>query len=856
MSSLGASAATEDDNEDLRHTIDEARKVKRWVQEIKIYETKSERWEEKAKKILRRYKDDRSPREQKVPRFNILWSVTESSQPALFGSNPKPDIERRFRDKDNLGRVSSMVLERATTYFINEEFGDATRDAVKDRLLVGRGVVWARYEPHFKDISEDENEETASEGEELTDDVTETNDGSGEEAGASVGQSGNEDSDNDEEAGGLDDRNENSEVSDEIVAWDYVHWQDFGHSFGRTWGEVPAAWRKVYLVRKELRERFGKEIGDKITLDYSPHDLKDNKYDEVEKKATIYEIWDKADKKVCWIHKDYHSSPLDEQDDPLRIDGFWPFPRPLFATLANDDCIPTPDYIEWQDQANELDELTSRIGAITKAVKVAGVYDASAQGIARVLAEGVENQLVPVDQFAILAEKGGLKNVMMLLPMEEILQTLLGLYEARDKVKQDLYEISGSADIMRGQSDPDETAAAQTIKSQFGTMRLQDKQDQVKRFCRDLVKIAAQIIANHFSLDTIKKISGIELLTAEEKQIVETRTKMLQQIQQQNQQQSQVTKQSPQPPSQMQLASLPPLPAWLQKSDAEDMQELLENPTWEEVEELLHDEITLSYKIDIETDSTIKFDQEADKQARVQFLEAVGQFLQAVNSNQNPDLAPLLGKLLEFGARGFKIGKELETAFDIAIHKLEKDASGPPKPNPEMMKIQGEQQIAQDRLKADLQIEAAKGQAEQQRLEMQAKVDAHQGQVDAELEKFKIQLQGQLDAQKAQADREMALAKARMDNETKIIVAQIQAKSQLQNTALTKEGSGMGIDGSGNAVQMPTNAELISTVLKQLQETFSQSTQAMAQSHQHLAQAIMKPKQVMRDEKGNIVGVQ
>ena len=116
------------------------------------------------------------------------------------------------------------------------------------------------------------------------------------------------------------------------------------------------------------------------------------------------------------------------------------------------------------------------------------------------------------------------------------------------------------------------------------------------------------------------------------------------------------------------------------------------NPTWEEVEKLLKDEITLSYKIDIETDSTIKFDQEAEKQARVEFLKAVGEFMGAVSQNTNPDLAPLYGKLLEFGVRGFRVGKELETAFDLAIHKLEKDAEGPPKPNPEMAKLQGEQQ--------------------------------------------------------------------------------------------------------------------------------------------------------------------
>lgn len=827
MSSLGSAVTTEANEDGLATTLGEARKVKRWVQEIKFYETKSQQWHEKGKKILRRYKDDRSPREQKVPRYNILWSLVESTLPALYGQNPKPDIERRFRDKDDLGRISSMVLERSISYFVNESFGDAVRQAVKDRVLPGRGLVWVRYEPHFKDA--DENEETAEEGFEITDNVTETNEGSSEDA-----------------------EEPEQEVSNELVAWDYVHWQDFGYSFGRTWDEVPACWRKVYLTREELEKRFGEEIGSKITLDYSPHDLKDNKYDEVEKKATIYEIWDKASKKALWIHKDYHSAPLDEQDDPLELQDFWPFPMPLFATLANDDCIPVPDYVEYQDQAAELDELTSRIGSITKAVKVAGVYDKSASGIERVLAEGVENQLIPVDQWAIFAEKGGMKGVMELLPMQDILNTLLGLYKCRDQVKQDLYEISGSADIMRGQSDPDETATAQGIKAQFGTMRLNDKQEQVKRFCRDLVRIGTQIIANHFSIETIKKICGVQLLTEQEKQLVQLRMKMMQSFQQQQKNLQQHQQQQGVMPPPLQPPQLPPLPDWLQKCDPEDMEELMENPTWEEVAKLFKDEITLSYKIDIETDSTIKYDQEADKDSRIQFLEAVGKFISSATQNTNPDLAPLLGKLLEFGVRGFRVGKELETAFDIAIHKLEKDASGPPKPNPEMAKVQGDLQMAKERLQSDMQIEQQKSQDEQKRLELQAKVDAHQGQVDAEVEKYKMQLQSQFD-----------MAKAKMDNETKIAVANIQAKASLQSAQISKTNEndgGLTVDAQGNTVKQPSMADLLMTVTSQLQQSFGQAMSAnssmIAQSHQNLANVLAKPKMVVRDKDGNITGVQ
>lgn len=802
---------------------------KRWVQEIRFYESKAERWEEKSKKILRRYKDERSPREQRTPRFNILWSNIQTLLPALYSRRPKPDIERRFRDKDDLGRYSSMVLERAITFFVNEQFDSAIRQAVLDRLLPGRGTVWARYEPHFKDTEVNDNEEVAEEGEQITDDVepnAASNRGSDSEP---VEQS--------------------EELSDEQICWDYVHWQDFGHTFGRTWEEVDALWRKVYLTREELKARFGDEIGSDVVLDYSPHDLKDSKYEEIQKKATIYEIWCKSDKKAIWIHKDYQKGPLDQEDDPLELTDFYPCPMPLYATLANDDMIPTPDYLEYQDQANELDEITSRMGSIIKALKVAGVYDSSAQGVERLLSEGTENQLIPIAQWAVFGEKGGLKGVMDFLPLDTILQALLGLYEAREKVKGDLYEITGIADIIRGATNANETATAQQIKSQFGTLRLSANQDEVQRFVRDLVKIGTEIIANHFGIDTIKKICGVQLLTQQEKQLIQQRMQTLATYQQQKQ---------TNPQAQLPPPQLPPLPPELQKLDAEDTQELLENPTWEEVEQLLHEQVTLAYKIDIETDSTIKFDQDAERAARVEFLQAAGGFLQAAMQVQNPDLEPLLAKMLMFGVRGFKVGKELESAFEVTIHKMEKDAQDPSKkkPDPEMAKVQGQLEIQKAQLAADQQMEQMRMQAEQQKAQLQEQREEKETQADMAAEQFKAKMDNEFKTKIATLDNDYKMAIAKLDSETKIAVAQISAKASLQTTAMSKDYD-PALAESGTAGQ-PTMSALMQTVVEQLQNVLGgiqQSHQGMMQGQQQLAQAISKPKQIMRDEQGNIMGV-
>lgn len=863
------------DEQDTTGLSSPKQKHKRWLDEITFYESKfAQDWHERGRKILKRYKDERSPREQKVPRFNILWSNIETMKPALYARKPKPDIDRRFRDKDPVGRVTSMILERAISFYMNDQFNLAIKNAVLDRLLPGRGLVWTRYEPHFRDNDIDGTEEEKDFGVEVTDNVDDS--GGGE--------------DDDDQKGAADSGEAKSDkvLDRETLQWDYVHWQDFGHCFGRTWDEIPACWRKVYLSRTELVDRFGEEIGGKVVLDYSPHDLKDAKISEIVKKATVYEIWDKESRTAAWFHKDYEEGLLDEVDDPLELEDFFPFPMPMFSTLANDNLIPTPDYIEYQDQANELDNITSRIAAITKAIKVVGVYDASAEGVQRILAEGVENQLVPISQYAVFSEKGGFKGAYELMDMQMILQTLLGLYQARDKVKADLYEITGIADIVRGASDPQETATAQRIKGKFGTLRLQDKQDDVQRFVRSLVKVGTEIIAKHFMLDTLKEISGVHLLMAEEKAMLAPWYRAFQSSTQQmannasggaqapqphsaapapgvgnapsqastnpqlsNQaatgappsMQSQAQQQAPagQPP--MPQPGVPPLQALLPPQfaglDEEDLAELMDDPTWEEVYQLLHTEPMLAYKIDIETDSTIALDKDDERKARIDFLTAVGGFLQSATQVQNPDLAPLMAKLLEFGVRSFSVGKELESAFDVAINKLEKDADNPTKqPSPEVMKIQGE-----------LALQKATADREDQRVALQAQTDNQQAAA-----------QRQFDMAKLQSDASLEMQKAKLDSETKIIVAQIQAKQAMKQTQITTgldaakvhdpawAGAPMG-DGAGPE---PSIAGLIQTVVQQMQTTLN----GMQQSHQQMAQAMMRPRQVVRDGAGNITGLQ
>jgi hypothetical protein len=772
-----------------------------WINEIELYERDSEKWYTRAKKIVKKYKDAEDSKSKKS-RYNVLWANTQTLAPALYARDPKPEAERRFKDADAIGRLAATVLERCLTYTVDLcGFSWAMRQSVQDRLLSGRGTVWVRYAPEI--IEE--------------------------------------------------------QITYEKAHIDYVYWEDFGHTLDRTWDELRGVWRKSYLGRAELVKRFG-DVGEKIPLDYSPKDIKDRTLEDGNKKAAIYEIWDKTHERVIFLSKSYPKViEIKERagEDFVDFDGFFPCPRPLFATQTTDSLIPTPDYLIYQDQAIQLEDLTQRIASISRSLKVAGVYDAAAEGVERLLNEGVENKLIPVESWALLKEKGGLKGAMEFLPLLEIVQALSELQQAREIVKQDLYELTGIADIIRGNSDPRETAKAQQLKGQFAVLRLSDSQAEVQRFARDTMRLLTEIIAENFQLESIQSMSGIELLTQAQKQ----------QIQQQQafaaQQAQAAAQQAPQQP--------PPQPPPLD----EKVQRLLEQPTWEEVYALLNSNALRNFRIDIETDSTIRTDEDREKEQRMEFLNAAGGFLEKA-ALLPAQLQPIGAELLMFGARSFKAGRSLETAFEDLQKQIEQAKKAPPTPDPEMMKIQAESQARmaelQAKTQADIQIAQGQQQMQAQDSQLTAQVELQKHEMEmrhqAALEQVKSGFSQQIEALKAQSAERIA----QLNNESAERIAMLNARIKLESeqmkaendrqktainsqranteavsTAVSAENENRKIDQDGERIELEksgNDTESKADEKGEMLAAMKSLTEAMAN--------LRKPRKVVRDLEGRI----
>lgn len=433
-------------------------------------------------------------------------------------------------------------------------------------------------------------------------------------------------------------------VAYEEVLVDHVHWEDFLTSPARTWAEVRWVARQVYMTKDEGKKRFG-SIFEDVPLDWLPPDIGENEAMRPEhylfRRARVWEIWDKPSRKVIWVAHGYQERVLDEVEDPLRLTGFFPTPKPLYATMTSESLIPVPDYQMYRDQAVQIDTLTARIEAISKSIKIAGVYDAAQEGIQRMFAEGVENQLIPVNQWGQFSEKGGLKGSLDILDIGMLSEVLGKLVEVRAQAKNDLYEVTGISDIIRGTTAASETATAQQIKAGFGTMRLRSRQQEVARFARDIIRLVSEIVCEHFTGRTMLLVSDIA-------NIAET---------------------SP-----------------------------TDIPLIGDAIRLLQDDKTRLLRIDVETDSTIMANHQQEQQARIQFLTMASQFLQQALPaiQQSPEVAPLLGQMMLFGIRSFPQGAELEGAFENAIKQLEQalqqKASQPQQapPDPKLMVAQAQ----------------------------------------------------------------------------------------------------------------------------------------------------------------------
>ena len=621
----------------------------RWEEEIKQAELELKEFHNRGRKVNRRFLDERDMLDAQNKWFNIYYANTNIMESALYAQLPKPAVTRRFKDyEDDTARVAGLIIERSITQDLDDprDTFDATmRSAVQDRLIPGLAAAWLRLETDTAEIPYDGEGEPPKDYEPL------------------------------------------KKITDQRVCVDYVYWQDFLWSPCRTWEERRWVGKKVYMSRDALVKRFGEKIGKVIPLDFKVDSLPAHGSTPgttpkhmVIKQACIYEIWDREKREVIWFSKG-HKSILDTKPDPLKLVGFEPCPKPMLANITTSNTVPRPDYYMIQDQYSELDTVNNRVSMLIQACKVVGVYDQSASGISRMLTEGFDNQLIPVDNWAMFAEKGGIKGNIDWLPLDVVVDALTQLIQNRDLIKAQIYELTGISDIVRGATKASETLGAQEIKSKFASISIKKRQDEVARFAADLLRIKAEIQVKHFDPEILVEKSNIVATGVGNFKYIDPAIKML-------------------------------------KDDA-----------------------GFEWRIQVTADSIAQADYAMEKADRIEFLTAVSGYLEkaAMMFQAVPGSAELLVGMLKWAVAGFRNASSIEGMLDKELDAISKAPPPPPKPDPEQQKMELEKQKNEGKIQVDqqkAQIDIQKG---QQELQLKERL----GQMEMRMKEMELQFKQQ-----------------------------------------------------------------------------------------------------------------
>lgn len=628
--------------------------AKPWLEKLAHYKsTIEEKWRKQREDLDKLYsRDERADSADRE--YSIFWANIEVLRPAIYARMPVPVVAPRFKGGDAIASHASEMLERClVTTFEQSDLDGCMREVRDEFLRYGRGTAWARLE-----MSPD---------------------------GA------------------------------ERVVFDHITAEDFAHGEARNWREVPWVGRRAWLDKDEGVKRFG-DIFSQV-----PRKKKDQNaaVPSPKDQAPVWEFWCRKTNKVHFVAEDF-DTVLDMQDPWLSLTGFWPCPRPTYSTTVPKKLKPVPDIRQYKDQIEEINTYTARIAALSESLRLKGFYPAGQGDLSEAVETAIKSTddratLIPISSFASVGP-GSFKDSVVWLPVVDVLNLVKGLVELRRVVIEDVYQITGISDIVRGQSDPNETMGAQQIKAQWGSMRIRERQNELARFARDMARISGEIIAENFQPETLVAMSQVKLPTQQQKLEAQA------QIQQAQAQQAQMPASPDQP-----TPAAPPVPP--------EVDRLLKTPSLEDVVQFLRNDRARGFAIEIEVDSTIQPDEDAEKQRRTEFVTTVGGLVQqaAPLVMQAPQIGPLIGEVLKFAAGGFRAGRPLEAAIDQFTEQLAlmaQKAQQPQAPPPPDPKVEGEK----------LKLQGIKAKTEADVINTQAKMQ-----------------QTQLDGQLAVAEHEMSM---------------------------------------------------------------------------------------------------
>jgi hypothetical protein len=682
-------------------------------------------------------------------RLNVWWYCVNTLLPAYYSSTPKAEVTLRKRSGGVVHEISATLLERNIQYCMDLcfNFDEIGYSAALQFLLTGQAVLWARYAFEI----EKEKEEIAlillpdgslidGEGAPWEGDRNTLTQGPGNTFIATM---------------------DVEKKDDEKAILDLVQYNDYYCSDARNEAEIEWQARRAFLTRNQAESLFGQDIADDLSYDAFPEAMKkdyNRDRQKYEGKAEVYEIWCEEAGKVYWLHKGSEKTIIQSGEPPIEFERFYPCVV-IRQSQDPDSIIPVSDFSHVRDQILEVERLTTRIHAVTQAIRTNFAYDASMGTIVEQILEG-DLKGLPVPNWPSYKGRGGMANGIEFAPIEPFVNALQTLQGTRQAALQQLYETLKVSDLLRGTSEQYKTATANRLENAWSSLGLIVRQNMFTKFMSDAISNLGTIIASQFEPEKILSVGDADQLL----------TPLLPDMSQQD-------------PNQ------PPV----------DPMALLESMK-QQVMEVLRDDDQLNYRVRIASDSMVAIDQAQDQNEGAQLMQTAGAFFEQMKAmiEQYPPLLEFSIALFQNFIKRFKGGKELDGIFTKALQQVgeiakakEEAAKQPPPPDPKMLEMQGRMQIAQ--IESEARLEAT-------RMEMMDKQAKNQlAMQDQQLKMQRDQLEAQIAIQKQQFDEYIA------QQELLISQQEVQVKANSLQVELMKIQAQSETDANKQAIAQEAN---------------------------------------------------
>lgn len=705
-------------------------------------------------------------------RYPIYWSSVRSLQSMLYSRTPIPVAEKAFDNLDDeLARVACLCLERLAKYLMRSCAFDSTMGYMRDTFIhYGKATCRIYFESKIREDGEkvyyiaQQVPVPPQQGQQPQDPnqppqppqmmTIYVNDRGEELQDQSQLQQ-------DKQGQYFAQQPALDEVRVEVCP---IHYRDYIHNPNARW-EEEIIWKgyKSVLTKEKFYQKFGKVKGIKFTIpnenERTPSDSKNLKTPT----ANVWEVWDEENLETLWLaegKKDEFLTPLMsdgeeyEGGDPYELDGFYPSPSPVYGTLGPDSLFPVPDYVQLRPFIDQLHGLADRLQVHVKALEALGIYDASVPGLKEAI-EGLRGgQFKALQNFAELIDDGGrtgLEKIIRFFPMKEIADTVTQIMTVIESYEAKFNEVWGLPDILRGASNPDEGYQKQQQKGEWMSLRATVPGRSFQRVVRDAIELMCDLAIGRFPQQKLEDVMGVRYMRPEEQQLVP------------------------------------------------------------QVFLLIKDTDERKVRINIQTDSTISFNEAAELEQRNLTAKTMTDGFAAIAAakQQDPDFVPAAIQALIDVVSATQKGKEMEGMLRALQKKKQQEMDAPPQPAPpdprvqvEQMKQQGKQQEIQ-----------AKGQIDQQKMQGDFQIAQQTAQSDAQLEQMKIQGEMQATLLKIKAE----IQQSQIDGSVKLQIeqnlAELEGKMKMMEMGMKMKEHTMDMAHESHSAALDTHQAATNTML-------------------------------------------